>query len=925
MKIMKKPLFKSNILRNAAFILILLLTCILSIHPANTAYSDWRDAIESETPYAVDGRILTKDKTDDTSDWIEIARNGRYSLIVRKNYLNIYNSATHKDKPDWQYIPYGSSTNNYTNSSVRRDINYWFNTSGTGVDKLPANARLRSFTMQNTAYYYYGSTSAPASLLDGFSKPTSYMVGIGDDIAFALSYGEAANFISKMYYMSNTNKTSSSIAINNYNKIVIPTSSNYGMWLRSPGNQAGAAAAMTNGGRVFQFLLNNPTERGMVYPALWVDSDIFGTAPKNENIDLVGPYAVDGRILEPIEVGDSVPWVEIAHMKDGSGKVMYSLIVRSKFINTYASHTDEWNWQCFDFNGASGNPQDYNVSTTRNFINNWFDRRTVGAADALGADARLRKHVVYSYDATRTKIGSSCSYVSLTDGFSTPTMYNKGVGDDVAFALSYGEAANFLSNGYFSRSTNPNSNSSSPIAIANFAKLDVPRSGIYGIWLRSPGDVANTAAAIDNGGDTIRGRVFQFFTSRFDSVNSVKYIEFGFTYPAVWVDQSIFDRATVTYHANGGIGQNIEDKVPYNGSYTILGNTFTRPNYAFRTWQDSSGKEYSPNEKIIITESLDLYAQWDYSPGLLSVSYDPNGGKGKIVVDEVIFNTEYTIRDNPGFTFDNYEFNGWNTWANGLGDLYLDGDRMQVTDNITLYAQWEPMSFTVTYHPNGGVGGNVTEKVKYDEYYTIQAQKFTRAGYSFNGWMDGRGESYSIGKVIRITGNLDLYAQWEPNPLTVTYHSNDDSYQTVKDNTVYDKSYAIRGPLFIWTGYSFNGWNTQADGKGDSYATDRIIKMTGDLNLYAQWSKASVAIHYDPNGGSGEPVTDYTSIGSKYEIKNDKDLGYKRTYFTFLHWNTKADNSGTEYKIDIDNNDNNYIEITSDEPIFLYAIWIPVI
>ena len=40
-------------------------------------------------------------------------------------------------------------------------------------------------------------------------------------------------------------------------------------------------------------------------------------------------------------------------------------------------------------------------------------------------------------------------------------------------------------------------------------------------------------------------------------------------------------------------------------------------------------------------------------------------------------------------------------------------------------------------------------------------------------------------------------------------------------------------------GYTFTGWNTKADGSGDSYKTGDWITMTGSVILYAQWTRNS--------------------------------------------------------------------------------------
>ena len=52
---------------------------------------------------------------------------------------------------------------------------------------------------------------------------------------------------------------------------------------------------------------------------------------------------------------------------------------------------------------------------------------------------------------------------------------------------------------------------------------------------------------------------------------------------------------------------------------------------------------------------------------------------------------------------------------------------------------------------------------------------------------------------------------------------------------------------FSRSGYSFNGWNTKADGSGDPYADKAVITLTSDLVLYAQWKENS------SGGGGGNP------------------------------------------------------------------------
>ena len=226
-----------------------------------------------DKPTIAPGRELTTDKTGDDVKWIEIATNGDYSLIVRSDYINVLGN--NKGNPLFQAPPFGSN-NNYVGSNIQRMINDWFNGSSDG-DNLSGSARLRNFTVTNNAVDKLGTgCSETGGLDDGYSKPTGQAAKTGNGISFALSFGEAANFISKEYATTFTGgnyANSSATAVANYGKLALQDPA-YGVWLRSPGTNAGAASSIHFAtGRVFQFMTTNV--QGLVYPALWVHSDIF--------------------------------------------------------------------------------------------------------------------------------------------------------------------------------------------------------------------------------------------------------------------------------------------------------------------------------------------------------------------------------------------------------------------------------------------------------------------------------------------------------------------------------------------------------------------------------------------------------------------------------------------------------------------------
>jgi hypothetical protein len=225
----------------------------------------------------VNGRILDKNKTGDSSNWIEIATFDKYSLIVRQNYINIF--SIHINEPEWQHSQFGT-TNSYKDSIARTKINDWFaGVSQDPADNLSANATLRDFTVKNTALDAIGTgTVGTLGISDGFSKPVAEPSRTGSDIAFALSYGEAANFISKSYsWGGGQTAASPAPAQINFDKIVIPAENK--LWLRSPGytiDNTPTASELSFDGRVFETYVDGTNgEYALIYPALWVASEIF--------------------------------------------------------------------------------------------------------------------------------------------------------------------------------------------------------------------------------------------------------------------------------------------------------------------------------------------------------------------------------------------------------------------------------------------------------------------------------------------------------------------------------------------------------------------------------------------------------------------------------------------------------------------------
>ena len=150
-----------------------------------------------------------------------------------------------------------------------------------------------------------------------------------------------------------------------------------------------------------------------------------------------------------------------------------------------------------------------------------------------------------------------------------------------------------------------------------------------------------------------------------------------------------------------------------------------------------------------------------------TVTFDANGGTGEMA--EQIF-TEGEPRALVGnlFSYQEHTFKCWNTMKNGTGTSYDDRQRITVTSDMTLFAQWKKIvTFVkVTFDANGGTGEMRPQQYVVGSPQVLRSNEFTSdtEGYVFVCWNtmpDGSGTSYLDGQIITVTSDITLYAQWK--------------------------------------------------------------------------------------------------------------------------------------------------------------------
>lgn len=143
---------------------------------------------------------------------------------------------------------------------------------------------------------------------------------------------------------------------------------------------------------------------------------------------------------------------------------------------------------------------------------------------------------------------------------------------------------------------------------------------------------------------------------------------------------------------------------------------------------------------------------------------------------------------------------------------------------------------------------------------------------------------------------------------TVTYNSNTTS-AAVKTQTFYPGSSIADAEALGFTsedGKRFKEWNTQANGSGTAYKSDSTPTLTGNLTLYAQWTKFKKITYiiniettdnppsmrndfYVQNYETGNTFLTHTAAFSDFTSSTDAGN------YTFCGWDTAENGSGTRY------------------------------
>ncbi len=278
--------------------------------------------------------------------------------------------------------------------------------------------------------------------------------------------------------------------------------------------------------------------------------------------------------------------------------------------------------------------------------------------------------------------------------------------------------------------------------------------------------------------------------------------------------------------------------------------------YIFAGWVDANGVIYDFTKTIAIDTTI--YASW--VPVVVSdvvyytVTFDTDGA-GDIESQSVEAGGVAVQPDDiskTGYTF--YR------WIDSNGVLYDFSDT--INSDITIYAQWTALQYTVTFEDGSG---NILSEHTVDYDSTVEYVTVSMLGYDFVEWVDSQGVAFDFDSTI--VSDITLYATWDELAAdvvqySVTFDSNGGS--DVATQLVVEGKYATEPtPASTKTGYVFRYWLDTSTGAQFDFANTAIYS---NIELIAIWSEATHVVSFNSNGSSST-YSDQTVKYGNYAVE----------------------------------------------------------
>jgi uncharacterized repeat protein (TIGR02543 family) len=327
----------------------------------------------------------------------------------------------------------------------------------------------------------------------------------------------------------------------------------------------------------------------------------------------------------------------------------------------------------------------------------------------------------------------------------------------------------------------------------------------------------------------------------------------------------------ITYNGNTNTGGSAPASILRNTNETVTASansgSLVKSGYTFAGWNllaDGTGTNYSAGvDTFTVTGSIILYAKWTINNYTVTYRGD-SATAGTVPVDAANYNigNSVVIRANTGsLVRTGYEFEGWTVAEDGSGTVLKSGVSVITgVANMTFYAKWSPVTYTITYNSNGANSGSPQRAT--DTYTTAGtavtlsgAGTLAKDGFDFAGWSTSPTGNAIVG-TYTTTSNVTLHAVWTIKSIAISFAKgaasafNFTNFPTGRSanfgSTITLNDAVDAAATFSGSSYAFVGWRFS----DNDYKSGSPYLLTATPPTFtAQWAKL-FAVRYVLNGGT---------------------------------------------------------------------------
>ncbi len=342
------------------------------------------------------------------------------------------------------------------------------------------------------------------------------------------------------------------------------------------------------------------------------------------------------------------------------------------------------------------------------------------------------------------------------------------------------------------------------------------------------------------------------------------------TYPVVYELDGGSDGPEIQYKIHGET-LILSTKQPNKEGFVFMGWASTLVNARKGIVKYKAGTEVKYKNNARLT----LFAVWKEKT--FKVTYNANGGKNAPTAQTKYYTKTLILNDGlKKPTMKGYMVVGWEDRVKNI--IHKPGTEYDVNEDVTLYAVWKPISYTIQFKGNGADNSELEPefRIEYGESFKLESV-YVRTGYTLNAknaWKCSNKKTYAEGTEVKnlTTKNDDVItmtAQWTANTYIVKFDRGTVMFgevtgkQMADKKLTYDKVAALPAVAYKAKGYEFDCWSLD---NGEEYGNKEKVKnltSSGEITLTALWKEIQYPINYIWNGGT-EPAqyVKHTSVSS---------------------------------------------------------------